>query len=84
MTDDAPQISPDMLQRMMAQMNQQQEQMERMAEALEASTARNEQLQARLDEAEGQRVAKRRVRRADEMSPDDQWKMAETDGGLVG
>jgi hypothetical protein len=84
MTDEAPQLTPDMLARMMQQMQDMQAQMERQAEALQETAAVNQALQARLAESEGQRAARRRIPTASQLSEDEQWKMAESDGGLLG
>jgi hypothetical protein len=83
-SDEAPQLTPDMLARMMQQMQDMQAQMERQAEALQETAAVNQALQARLAEAEGQRAARRRIPTASQLSEDEQWKMAESDGGLLG
>jgi hypothetical protein len=83
-SDEAPQLTPDMLARMMQQMQDMQAQMERQAEALQETAAANQALQARLAEAEGQRAARRRIPTASQLSEDEQWKMAESGGGLLG
>jgi hypothetical protein len=83
-SDEAPQLTPDMLARMMQQMQDMQAQMERQAEALQETAAVNQALQARLAESEGQRAARRRIPTASQLSEDEQWKMAESGGGLLG
>jgi hypothetical protein len=65
-------------------MQDMQAQMERQAEALQETAAANQALQARLAEAEGQRAARRRIPTASQLSEDEQWKMAESGGGLLG
>jgi hypothetical protein len=82
--DEAPKITPEMLARMMQQMQDQQAKMVELADQLAAQTEANQELHAKLDEAEGHRRVRRSQKRADDLSPEAQWMMAEREGGLLG